>query len=200
MAFKRKDHFYKKAKREGKASRAVYKLSELQKRFKLIPKGGVVIDLGCAPGGWMQELAQFVGPGGKVVGIDLLPLKVGLPAQCSFIRGDINDEGVLDEVEALAGHGVDAVLSDMSPNLSGIAFADAYRSFELAQAALDFAHRVLKQGGSFVAKIFPGAEFKDFVVELKKDFTSVHTVVPDATRKTSSERYLVAKGYRGSSH
>lgn len=198
MAFDRKDHFYRKAKREGKASRAVYKLSEFQRRFHLIPKGGIVIDLGCAPGGWMQELAQFVGPKGKVVGIDLLPLKIGLPAQCRFIQGDINDDSVLEEVQAIAGDHVDAVLSDMSPNLSGIAFADAYRSFELASTALAFACRVLKDGGNFVVKIFPGEEFKDFVAELKKAFTKMHTVVPDATRKTSSERYLVATGFRGS--
>jgi 23S rRNA (uridine2552-2'-O)-methyltransferase len=196
MAFKRKDHFYKRAKREGKASRAVYKLSELQKRFKLIGKGDTVIDLGCAPGGWMQDLAEIVGPTGSVVGIDLLPLKVGLPKQCHFIQGDINDEAALAEIEGLTGGKVDSVLSDMSPDISGIAFADAYRSYELSLTALEFASRMLKPGGNFVVKIFPGEEFAAYVAELKRRFTNVKSVIPEATRKTSSERYLVAQGYK----
>lgn len=196
MAFKRKDHYYKRAKHEGKASRAVYKLSELQRRFGLIRKGDSVIDLGCAPGGWLQELAPMVGPKGLVVGIDILPLKTSLPKQCRFVQGDINDASALEEVVDAAGGRADTVLSDMSPNLSGIAFADAYKSYELALAALEFARRILKPGGNFLVKIFPGDEFGDFVSELKGSFESVKTVVPDATRKTSSERYLVAKGFR----
>lgn len=197
MAFKRKDHYYKRAKDEGKASRAVYKLSELQKRFHLIEKGDVVVDLGCAPGGWMQELAPMVGPKGVIIGIDILPLKIPLPAQCRFVLGDINDSAALEEVATAAGGKADAVLSDMSPNLSGIAFADAYRSYELALAALQFARRILRPGGNFAVKIFPGDEFADYVGELTGSFESVKNVVPDATRKTSSERYLVAKGFKG---
>lgn len=196
MAFKRKDHFYRRAKEEGKASRAVYKLTELQRRFELIRKGDTVIDLGCAPGGWMQELAPMVGPKGKVVGIDILPIKISLPGQCHFIQGDMGDEASLEKLREAAGGKVHAVLSDMSPNLSGIAFADAYRSCELAMTALDFARGILRPGGNFVVKIFPGKEFQDFVAELKRSFGSVKTVVPDATRKTSSERYLVAKGLK----
>jgi len=196
MAFKRKDHFYRRAKAEGKASRAVYKLAELQRRYGIVKKGDTVVDLGSAPGGWMQELAPMVGLRGKVVGIDILPLKIALPGQCRFIEGDINDEGSAREVEQAAGGKADAVLSDMSPNLSGVAFADAYKSYELALAALDFARRILRPGGSFVVKIFPGDEFGEFLAQLKGAFEEVHTVVPDATRKTSSERYLVAMGFK----
>jgi 23S rRNA (uridine2552-2'-O)-methyltransferase len=196
MAFKRKDHFYRRAKEEGKASRAVYKLAELQRRFGLIHKGDTVIDLGCAPGGWMQELAPMVGPKGKVVGIDILPIKISLPGQCHFIQGDMGDDVSLEELREAAGGKVSAVLSDMSPNLSGIAFADAYRSYELALAALEFTRGILKPGGNFVVKIFPGEEFADYVKELKGSFGSVKTVAPDATRKTSPERYLVAKGFK----
>lgn len=138
----------------------------------------------------------MVGPRGMVVGIDILPLKIALPGQCRFIEGDINDEGSAREVEQAAGGKADAVLSDMSPNLSGVAFADAYKSYELALAALDFARRILRPGGSFVVKIFPGDEFGEFLAQLKGAFEEVHTVVPDATRKTSSERYLVAMGFK----
>jgi len=197
MAYDRKDHFYRRAKREGKASRAVYKLAELQRRFKLVKRGDAVVDLGCAPGGWLQELSPMVGGDGRVVGIDILPLTMGLPENCTFIEGDINDEGRLAEIEGLVRGKVDAIVSDMSPNLSGIAFADAYHSYELAMRALEVADRMLKHGGNFVVKIFPGEEFAGFMRELKSKFGKVNTVVPEATRKTSSERYLVGVGYKG---
>jgi 23S rRNA (uridine2552-2'-O)-methyltransferase len=197
MAYDRKDHFYRRAKREGKASRAVYKLAELQRRFSLVAKRNAVVDLGCAPGGWMQELSPMVGPKGRVVGIDILPLKTGLPANCTFIEGDINDEGKLAEVEAALGGHADCVVSDMSPNLSGVAFADAFNSFELAQRALAVCGRILKPGGKFIVKIFPGEEFAGYVAELKSKFKKVNTVIPEATRKTSSERYLIALGFKG---
>lgn len=196
MAYERKDHFYRRAKREGKASRAVYKLAELQRRFALVKKGGTIVDLGCAPGGWLQELSPMVGPGGRAIGIDILPLKISLPKNCAFIKGDINDEGNLAEIERLAGGRVDAVLSDMAPNISGIEFADAFRSYELAMRAFDVCSRILKKGGNFVVKIFPGEEFPGFIAELKSRFKKVTTIVPEATRKTSSERYLVAIGYK----
>jgi 23S rRNA (uridine2552-2'-O)-methyltransferase len=198
MAYERKDHYYRRAKREGKASRATYKLAELQRRFRLVKKGDIVVDLGCAPGGWIEELSPLVGIGGRVIGIDVLPLKIQLPKNCRFVEGDIAEEESLSEIEALAEGEVDAVLSDMSPNLSGIAFADAYRSFELAARALEACARLLRRGGNFVVKIFPGEEFPRFAKELEESFEEVSTVVPDATRKTSSERYLVAKGFRGS--
>ncbi|MFA4873806.1 MAG: RlmE family RNA methyltransferase [bacterium] len=196
MGYERKDHFYKRAKREGKASRAVYKLAELQKRFRLVRPGDVAIDLGCAPGGWMQELAGMVGPKGKVVGIDLLPIKISLPPNCHFIKGDVEEQSSIDEIQRLAGGRADALLSDMSPNLSGIAFADAYRSYELCMRALALCDLLLKAGGNFVVKIFPGEEFAGFISELKKRFDKVGTVIPEATRKTSSERYVVANGFR----
>ena len=196
MAYERKDHFYRKAKSEGKASRAVYKLSELQKRFKLIKKGDAVLDLGSAPGGWLQELSPLVGPQGKVIGIDLLPLKISPPKGCVFIHGDLTDEDHQKEIMALANGNVDAILSDMSPNLSGVAFADAYRSYELAMLALDICKKLLKHGGNFVVKIFPGEEFHEYVKALKKHFEDVATITPEATRKTSSERYIVAMNFK----
>lgn len=196
MAYDRKDHFYKKAKREGKASRAVYKLSELQKRFRLIHSGDVVLDLGSAPGGWLQEISPMVGPKGKIVGIDLLPLKISPPQNSVFILGDLNDDASLMKIRELAPYGTDVVLSDMSPNLSGIAFADAFRSYELLELAFDACNKLLKSGGNFVAKFFPGEESEGFIKNLKTHFKKVTTVVPEATRKTSSERYLVALKFK----
>lgn len=196
MAYDRKDHYYKKAKKEGKASRAVYKLAELQKRFRLVRAGDAVIDLGCAPGGWLQELSPMVGPKGRVIGIDLLPLKIQVPKNAHFLLGNIEDETALAKIEELAGGPADVIVSDMAPNLSGIAFADAYRSYELCKRALEVCTRLLKAGGHFVAKIFPGDELAGFIEELRTHFDKVQTVIPDATRKTSSERYLVGLGFK----
>jgi 23S rRNA (uridine2552-2'-O)-methyltransferase len=196
MAYNRKDHFYKRAKKEGKASRAFYKLSQIQSRFKLIRRDEKVLDLGCAPGGWLQELSQIVGKSGRVIGIDLLPVSIALPSNVVVIHGDLNDDESLARVEHEAGGLVDVVLSDMSPNLSGIAFADAYRSYELSMLAFEVCEKSLREGGNFVTKIFPGEEFEGYVKTLKQNFTKVTTVTPEATRKTSSERYLVAMGFK----
>lgn len=195
MAYERKDHFYKKAKREGKISRAVYKLEELQKRFQLIRKDDCVLDLGCAPGGWLQELSPLVGPSGKVIGIDLLPLKISPPPRCFVLLGNFEDESMRDEIIRLAGKRVDVICSDLSPNLSGVAYADAYRSYELALIAFEMCERVLKVGGHFLIKIFPGDEFKGYMVDMKKRFERVSLVTPEATRKSSSERYLVCLNF-----
>lgn len=197
MAYERKDHFYKRAKTEGKASRAVYKLAELQRRFQLIKKGDVVLDLGSAPGGWLQEVSPLVGGTGRVIGIDILPLKISPPKSCQFIRGDLSDKASQQKIMELAEGKIDVFLSDMSPNISGVAFADAYRSYELAMLALSVCKKLLKPGGNFVVKIFLGDELPQYVSELKKFFSEVRTITPKATRKTSSERYLVALNFKG---
>ena len=199
MVFVRKDHYYKWAKREGKASRAAYKLEELQERFRLVKEGATVIDLGCAPGGWMQELSKLVGKKGKVIGVDPLPLRISFPKNCVFIKGDAFEYDVLEMIKKLAGKKVDAVLSDMSPNLSGVGFADSYRSFELATRALEFGRKLLKRHGHLVIKIFPGDETAELVEEMEKHFEEVGLHIPKATRKTSSERYLVAMRFKAES-
>ena len=196
MAYNRKDHFYKLAKKEGKASRAFYKLSELQNRFKLIRKGEIVLDLGCAPGGWLQELSKIVGKSGRVIGIDLLPVSVGLPNNVVVIHGDLNDDESIARIVDEANGLVDVIVSDMSPNISGVAFADAYRSYELSMLAFEICEKSLRDNGNFTTKIFPGEEFAGYVKMLKQNFSKVTTVTPEATRKTSSERYLVAIGYK----
>lgn len=196
MAYERKDYYYKKAKEEGKASRASYKIAQLQERFQFLKKGDAVVDLGCAPGGWLQELAQIVGPQGKIIGIDILPLKISLPANITFLQQSIEDEKITETLFEILGKKADAVVSDMAPNTSGVAFADAYRSYELCLLGFESCEKLLKTGGTFICKIFPGAELQDFRKLLQENFTKVSVVTPPATRKTSSELYLVCLGYR----
>lgn len=196
MTYVRKDYYYKKAKEEGKASRASYKIAQLQEKYKFLKKGDAVVDLGCAPGGWLQELVQILGPQGKVVGIDILPLKISTHANVTFLLQSIEDENIADTLFEILGRKADAVVSDMAPNTSGVAFADAYRSYELCLLGFEACEKLLRAGGTFICKIFPGAELPDFRKMLQQHFEKVSSVVPPATRKSSSEIYLVCLGYK----
>ncbi len=197
MAFHRKDHFYKQAKEEGLRSRAAYKLEELHKRFQLFPKGGRVLDLGAAPGGWLQIAAEIIGPSGRIVGIDLLPIDPLPFRNITLLQGDLLDEGVQKQaMDALEGK-AHTVLSDMAPNISGIRITDCARSYDLALIALQIAEKMLVLGGSMVVKIFPGDDFEAFLFATKNLFKKVRTTRPEATRKTSSEVYVIATQFRG---
>ncbi len=197
MAFHRKDHFYKQAKEEGLRSRAAYKLEELHKRFQIFPKGGRVLDLGAAPGGWLQIAADIVGPSGRIVGIDLLPIDPLPYRQITLLQGDLLDEAVQKQaMDALEGK-AHTVLSDMAPNISGIRVTDCARSYELALIALQIAQKMLLLGGSMVVKIFPGDDIDNFLFATKNLFKKVRTTRPEATRKTSSEVYVIATQFRG---
>lgn len=188
--FERKDFFYKKAKKEGYASRAAYKLLEIHKKYKILHSGQSVLDLGCAPGGWLQVAAELVGPKGKIFGIDRLSLKISPPPNVVFFQKDI--EGLLKEnLESF-----DAILSDISPDLSGIRFRDTFRSCALACQVWKIAQAHLKPGGHLVIKIFPSEESKQLAADLKKSFQFLKTFVPEATRKESSEVYFVALGFK----
>ena len=202
--YNRKDHYYKKAKEEGFASRATYKFEQIETKYKVVKKGDHVLDLGCAPGGWLQILSRLVGPKGLVAGIDILPIKIQLPENVRFILGDINDDVAMGKVLEFfdpsavspSGHRIiDLVVSDMAPNTSGVAFKDCYLSYELCVSALDVAKKVLKEGGNFVTKIFQGQELNKFRLELKKNFEKVESYIPPATRQASKEQYLIGKGY-----
>lgn len=198
MAYNRKDHYYRRAKVSGKASRAAFKLDQIQKKYKVVSRGETVVDLGASPGGWMQELSRMVGKKGFVLGVDKLPIHIYPKENMLFYLGDLESEDAIEQLKfRLLSDEVDTVVSDMSPNLSGISFSDSYKSYELAAKAFEVCQELLREGGNFVVKIFPGKETNKFRKQLEKVFNKVHTVVPPATRSTSSEVYLVARGFCG---
>ena len=187
----RTDAFQRRARREGYRSRSVYKLMDIQKRSKIFRKDDTVLDLGAAPGGWSQIVLEYIGEDGKLVGVDLqhiLPLK-----GAQFLQGDIREPETRKELEKLVPK-ADVVLSDMSPNLSGNYSVDQARSVELASFALEIASE--RKANSFVVKVFEGSDFQDFRKAVIDEFGSVRTLSPEASRKQSSEVYLIAKRKR----
>ena len=189
------DPYVRKAQAEGMRSRAAYKLQQLAERDHLLKPGMVVVDLGCAPGGWAQVAGRVVGSEGRVVGVDLLEM---LPVPgVRFVQGDFGDDAVLAEVEKyLEGRPVDLVLSDMAPNMSGVASVDQARSIGLAELALDFAVNHLKPQGNFLVKVFQGSGFEQLVAEIRRCFVQVMIRKPEASRSRSNEVYLVGKGLK----
>ena len=188
---RRTDAFQKRARREGYRSRSVYKLMDIQKRSKIFRKDDTVLDLGAAPGGWSQIALEYIGEDGKLVGMDLqhiLPLK-----GAQFFQGDIRESETRKELEKLVPK-ADVVLSDMSPNLSGNYSVDQARSVELSSLALEIASE--REANSFVVKVFEGSDFQDFRKAVIDEFGSVRTLSPEASRKQSSEVYLIAKRKR----
>jgi len=168
---------------------------QISLRFEIIRVGNSVVDLGCAPGGWLQVAVELAGPNGTVIGVDLDKVK---PLDGTTIfRGDMKDPVVAKMVfEALPEGRADVVLSDMSPNISGNYNIDHAKSIELAEIAFEFACKVLKRGGRFVAKVFVGDMYRDYLKEVSKSFESCRAHHPKASRSTSSETYVIGKGFR----
>jgi len=190
------DKFYRKARAMGLPSRAAFKIEELLARNRLVPKAARIVDLGCAPGGWLAILVQAVGSGGRVVGVDLAPVK-NPPAGAITIAGDILDASVAKRVASELGGRANLVTSDLAPKLTGISARDEARSRELIDAALSFAIAILAPGGAMVAKLFMGAEFKLVVDTFKRHFVNVDVTRTKASRPGSSELYIVARDFRG---
>ncbi|MBS3745431.1 MAG: RlmE family RNA methyltransferase [Wenzhouxiangellaceae bacterium] len=184
------DPYVKQARSRGYRSRAAFKLIELDERDRFFRSGQKVVDLGAAPGSWAQVAMERVGPNGRVVALDILPMA---PLDgVEFVQGDFREPGPLEQLEALVGEKFDLVLSDMAPNISGIAASDQARSMDLAELALEFARDWLKPGGGFVVKLFQGEGFDAFVREARQTFKHVRLRKPAASRKQSREIYLVA--------
>lgn len=190
------DPYVKQAQAQGFRSRAAFKLMQIDDKDRLLAPGKVVVDLGSTPGGWSQVASKKVGAAGKVVAIDLLPME---PVHgVRFILGDFReDEALAELVESLDGRRVDLVLSDMAPNLSGIAVTDQARSIHLLELALEFAREHLKSGGDMLVKVFQGSGFDELRREMEQLFTSVAVRKPDSSRDRSAEVYLLCRGRRG---
>jgi 23S rRNA (uridine2552-2'-O)-methyltransferase len=189
------DFFVKQAKKEGYRSRAAYKLIEIAERDRLLAPGMVVVDLGAAPGGWSQVAAEKLGGRGRVIALDLLEM-AALPG-VTFIQGDFREPLVLAELKKnLGNHAPDLVISDMSPNISGISVVDQARGMHLAELALEFAAGQLNSGGNFLVKVFQGADFEGFLRTMRASFSRVITRKPEASRGRSSEMYLLGLGKR----
>jgi 23S rRNA (uridine2552-2'-O)-methyltransferase len=191
-----KDQFVKRARKEGRRSRAAYKLADIDARGRLFRPGMTVVDLGAAPGGWSQYARAQVGSSGRVLAVDVLPLEP-IPG-VEFIQGDFADSGVLDLLqERLAGRPVDLVMSDMAPTISGVAARDQARAIELAELALGFAAQTLRPGGHLLVKVFQGEGFNAFHRAMRGYFAKLVTRKPQASRAESREIYLLGKGFRG---
>ena len=182
------DPYVQRAKAQGYRSRAAYKLLEIDSREHLLRPGATVVDLGAAPGSWSQVAAARVKPGGRVIAVDLLD--IAPMSGVTVLKGDFRDARLL---EALGGHEADVVLSDLSPNLSGIANVDQARAAELSFAAIDFCAKALRRDGVFVLKAFHGEAFAEVMQRLKHEFVSVSVRKPGASRGESKETYLVCR-------
>jgi 23S rRNA (uridine2552-2'-O)-methyltransferase len=182
------DSYVRKAKAQGYRSRAAYKLLEIDAAEKLLRPGMTVLDLGAAPGGWSQVAAAKVKPGGRVVAIDLLP--IAPISGVTLLQGDFREEMLLE------GEKADLILSDLSPNLSGIGNVDQARALELSGAAIDLCRKALKPDGVFLTKAFQGEAFEELMARFRRSFSKVKVVKPPASRGESSETYVLARNLR----
>jgi len=195
------DAWVQRSRMDGYRSRASYKLLEIQRSDKLIKPGMTVVDLGSAPGGWSQVAVKLVGRKGKVIASDILEMEP-VPG-VAFVPGDFTEEACFNDILAqIEGRGegetrcVDLVISDMAPNLSGMAAIDQPKSMYLVELALDFARTTLVPGGAFLTKVFQGDGFETLLRDLREEFTQVVSKKPDSSRSRSKEIYLLAKGYK----
>jgi 23S rRNA (uridine2552-2'-O)-methyltransferase len=194
LADARRDQYRRLAKDQGYRARSAYKLLQMNRSYNIIKKGDKVVDLGCAPGGWLQVAMKEVGSSGKVIGVDLKP--VTPVAGATILQGSIENPNMLSKIAEILGCKADVILSDMAPNVSGVWDIDHARQISLSTIALGFARRVLRVGGSSVFKIFEGEMLKEFKWELRKSFGKVLLSKPSASRQESSELYIVCLDFK----
>ncbi len=186
----RRDYFYRKAKDEGYRSRAAFKLKQINERFNIIKKRDTVVDLGAAPGGWLQVAKEL--SGGRVVGVDILPIEEIEGVET--IKGDIRLEATVEKIrKKIKKEGADVVICDAAPNLSGNWSYDHARSIDLASSALECARKLLKPEGRFAVKVFQGDMFPEFLDKVRRHFAKVQGFSPEASRKQSAEIYVIGK-------
>lgn len=191
-----KDHYFEKAKAQGFVARSVFKLEEIDRSLRLIKPDSIILDLGCAPGSWLQYVANKIGPKGAALGIDLSPINEQFHARIKTVVDDcllLTDEKLRSHMAGVVDNfaSFDVVLSDMAPKTSGIKHVDQFKSFELASMALTIAERFLKPGGHVVIKIFGGGEVNDLIARMKALFKTVKQVRPKSVRAPSKEFYVV---------
>lgn len=191
MTYNPRDHYFKKAKQQNFAARSVFKLEEIDQKFRLLRAGQTVLDLGASPGSWSQYCSQKVGPSGRILGVDLKPVTAKL-SNAVFIQADLRD---LNLEQTFLEYGFrppfDLVVSDMAPNTTGIRSTDQARSFDLCELALNIARRFLRKDGHFVCKLFHSDDFTGLRDQIKNDFQQFHALKPDSTRKISKEIFLI---------
>lgn len=192
LADSRKDQFRRLAKEQGYRSRSAFKLKQINESYKILNSGHCVVDIGCAPGGWIQIALAEVGPKGKVIGIDIK--KIEPLTEAFVIQGSIEDEEMINSILKISNSYVDVVLSDLSPNVSGNWDLDHARQIDLTRTALKLSNKILKKGGKAVLKVFQGDMLNELIVELKKEFKKVIRTKPNASRQVSSEIYLICIG------
>ena len=188
----RPDFYSQRAKKAKYSARSVYKLDEIQKKYRLIRSGDAVLDLGCAPGSWLQYAADITGKKGRIAGIDLKAVTADLPDHVRVYTGDVLEMD--EELKASVGKDYDLVMSDMAPSTTGKKNVDAARSYVLCEAALDIAQQVVKPGGRFVAKIFQGEDFEDFITSVRLQYDTRKIFKPQSCRKDSKEIYVIGMG------
>lgn len=191
MQERKKDYYYKKAKEEKYRSRAAYKLFEAVKKYHFMKNGDIVVDLGAAPGGWVQAARKIVGSKGFVLGVDLKPIEPFLQDNVRTIIGDINEQETVEQILSLLPRKADVIISDASPNISGIWEMDHARQIDLAQQALKIALETLRPFGNFFVKVFQGDMLDNFIKEMKMYFEIVRVVKPKASRAKSSEIFIL---------
>ena len=189
LADSKKDQFRRLARDQGYRSRSAFKLKQINESYRILNKGHCVVDIGCAPGGWLQVALSEVGHKGKVIGIDVK--KIEPLTEAFIIQGNIEDEDIINSILKISNSNVDVVLSDLSPNVSGNWDLDHARQIDLTRSALKLTDKILKKGGKVVLKVFQGDMLNELIVELKKEFKKVILTKPNASRQVSSEIYLI---------
>ena len=193
---RKREYYYKKAKEENYRSRATYKLVQANAKYGFIQRDDVVVDLGAAPGGWIQAARKMTGKNGFVLGVDLKPIAPFTQEYIRTIIADLTEPGIVEEIHSFLPREADVVISDAAPNITGVWEVDHARQIDLATKALEIAQCLLKPGGNFFVKLFEGKMFNDFILKVKDLFDTVKVVKPQASRAKSSEMYLLATGLK----
>lgn len=194
---RKSEYYYKKAKEENYRSRATYKLSQAINKYHFIKYGDVVVDLGAAPGGWIQAARKVAGKKGFVLGVDIKPIEPFVQPYIRTIVGDMTDPETVQQILSFLSGKADVVLSDMAPNISGVWEVDHAKQIDLATKAFETAKKILCSHGSFFVKVFEGDLLKDYIETLKDNFEEVKLVKPPASRAKSSEMYLLCLDFKG---